>query len=51
MGRGREGKICLIKNIMLRGDDVVGGEIKTPIVFVVNDLGASLWAALAKRLG
>jgi hypothetical protein len=26
----------LIKNNVLRGDDVVGGEIKTPISFVVN---------------
>jgi hypothetical protein len=36
MRRGREGEICLIKNNVSRDDDVVGGEIKTPITFVVN---------------
>jgi hypothetical protein len=36
MGRGREGKIRLIKNNVLGDDNVVGGEIKTPITFVVS---------------
>jgi hypothetical protein len=34
-GRGREGKICLIKNNVLRDNDV-GGEIKRPVTFVVS---------------
>jgi hypothetical protein len=36
MGRGRDGEICLIKNNVSRDDDVVGGEIKTPVTFVVS---------------
>jgi hypothetical protein len=36
MGRGREGKIYLIKDNMSRDDDVVGGEIKTLLTFVVS---------------
>jgi hypothetical protein len=36
MGRGREGEICLIKNNMSRDDDIVGGEIKTPVTFMVS---------------
>jgi hypothetical protein len=36
MGRGREGEIYLIKNNVSRDDDVVGGEIKTPVTFVVS---------------
>jgi hypothetical protein len=60
MGRGSEGKGCLIKNNMLGDDDVVGGEIVTPITFVINGvseedtmsgLGANLWVACTERLG
>jgi hypothetical protein len=36
MEQGREGDICLIKNNMSRDDDVVGGEMKTPVTFVVS---------------
>jgi hypothetical protein len=36
MGRGREGEIYLIKNNMSWDDDVVGGEIETPISFVIG---------------
>jgi hypothetical protein len=36
MGRGREGEISIIKNNMLGDDDVVSGEIKTPVTFVVS---------------
>jgi hypothetical protein len=36
MGRGREGKIYLIKDNMSGDDDVVGGEIKTLLTFVVS---------------
>jgi hypothetical protein len=36
MGRDREGKIYLIKNNVLEDDDVVGGEIKTSVTFVVS---------------
>jgi hypothetical protein len=36
MERGTKGKICLIKNNVSGDDDVVGGEIKTPVTFVVN---------------
>jgi hypothetical protein len=36
MGRSREGNICLIKNNMSGDDDVVVGEIKTLVTFVVN---------------
>jgi hypothetical protein len=36
MGRSREGKICLIKNNVSGDDNVVGGEIKTLITFVVS---------------
>jgi hypothetical protein len=36
MERRREGEICLIKNNMSRDDDVVIGEIKTPVTFVVS---------------
>jgi hypothetical protein len=51
MGQGREGEIYLIKNNVLRDDDVVGSEIKTPVTFVaveysrkihLVDQGASL---------
>jgi hypothetical protein len=35
MGRGREGKIYLIKNVS-EDDNVVGGEIKTSVAFVIN---------------
>jgi hypothetical protein len=28
--------MCLIKNNVLRDNDVVGGEIKTPVSFVIN---------------
>jgi hypothetical protein len=35
-GRGIEGEIYIIKNNVLRDDDVVGGEIKTLIIFVVS---------------
>jgi hypothetical protein len=35
MGRGSEGEDCLIKN-MLEDDDVVGGDIETPITFVIS---------------
>jgi hypothetical protein len=38
MGQGREGEICLIKINVLRDNDVVGGEIKTPVTFVVSGL-------------
>jgi hypothetical protein len=49
MGRGKEGEICLIKNNVSRDDDVVGGEIKTPVTFVVsgvskeNTFGGPRW--------
>jgi hypothetical protein len=36
MGQGREGDICLIKNNVLRDDNVVGGEMKTLVTFVVS---------------
>jgi hypothetical protein len=36
MGQGREGEICLIKNNVPRDDDVVGGEIETPVAFVIG---------------
>jgi hypothetical protein len=36
MGRGREGKIYLIKNIISGDDDVVGGETKTSVAFVIS---------------
>jgi hypothetical protein len=36
MGRGSEGEVCLIKNNMLGDDDVIGGEIETPIAFVIG---------------
>jgi dihydrofolate reductase len=36
MWRGREGEIRLIKNNVLRDKDVIGGEIKTPVTFVVS---------------
>jgi hypothetical protein len=36
MKQGREWKICLIKNNVSGDDDIVGGEIKTPITFVVS---------------
>jgi hypothetical protein len=58
--RGSEGKYYLIKNNMSGDDDVVGGEIETPITFVIiglseedtmSELGANLWAAYAERLG
>jgi hypothetical protein len=38
MVRGRGGVIYLIKNNVLRDNDVVGGEIKTPIAFVVSEV-------------
>jgi hypothetical protein len=38
MGRDREGKIFLIKNNVSRVDTVVGGEIKTPVTFVVSEV-------------
>jgi hypothetical protein len=38
MGRGREWEICLNKNNLSRDDDVVGGEIKTPITFVISEV-------------
>jgi hypothetical protein len=38
MGRGREGKSCLIKNNVSRDDDVVGGEIGTLIAFVISEV-------------
>jgi hypothetical protein len=36
MGRGKEMEICLIKNNVLRDDDVVIVEIKTPVTFMVR---------------
>jgi hypothetical protein len=36
MGREGEGKICLIKNNVAGDNDVVGGEIETPIAFVIG---------------
>jgi hypothetical protein len=36
MGQGTEGEDCLIKNNMSGDDDVVGGEIETPITFVIS---------------
>jgi hypothetical protein len=36
MRRGREGKICLIKDNMLRDDDVIGGVIETLVAFVID---------------
>jgi hypothetical protein len=36
MGRDREGEICLIKNNVSRDDDVVDGEIKIPVTFVIS---------------
>jgi hypothetical protein len=36
MGRSREGEICLIKNNVSGDHDIIGGEIKTPVTFVVN---------------
>jgi hypothetical protein len=36
MGRCSKGEDCLIKNNMLGDDDVVGGEIETPITFVIS---------------
>jgi dihydrofolate reductase len=36
MGQGKR-EICFIKN-MLRDDDFVGGEIKTPVTFVVSSV-------------
>jgi hypothetical protein len=36
MGCGREGEICVIKNNVLGDNDVVSGEIKTPVTFVVS---------------
>jgi hypothetical protein len=36
MGRGSEGEVCLIENNMLGDDDVIGGEIKAPIAFVIG---------------
>jgi hypothetical protein len=36
MGQGREGDICLIKNNFSRDDNVVGGEMKTLVTFVVS---------------
>jgi hypothetical protein len=36
MGQGREGDICLIKNNVSRDDNVVGGEMKTLVTFVVS---------------
>jgi hypothetical protein len=38
MGRGREGEIYLMKNNVLGDDDVVGGEIETPVAFVINGI-------------
>jgi hypothetical protein len=37
MRQGREGEICLIKNVS-GDDDIVGGEIKTPVTFVVSEV-------------
>jgi hypothetical protein len=59
MGRGSEGKDCLIKN-MSGDDNAVGGEIETLITFVISGvleedtmsgLGDNLWAACVERLG
>jgi hypothetical protein len=36
MGRGSEGEVCLIKNNMSGDDDVIDGEIETPIAFVIG---------------
>jgi hypothetical protein len=36
MGQGREGDICLIKNNVSRDDNVVGGEMKALVTFVVS---------------
>jgi hypothetical protein len=36
MGRGREGKICLIKGDVVGNDNTICGEIKTVITFVVG---------------
>jgi hypothetical protein len=36
MGEGSEGEDCLIKNNMSGDDDVVDGEIETPITFVIS---------------
>jgi hypothetical protein len=36
MVRGKEGEICLIKSNVSRDDDVVGGEITTPVTFVIS---------------
>jgi hypothetical protein len=36
MRRSREQELCLIRNNMVGDDDVVGGEIKTLITFVIS---------------
>jgi hypothetical protein len=36
MGQDSKGGVCLIKNNMSEDDDVIGGEIKTPIAFVIG---------------
>jgi hypothetical protein len=55
-----EGKDYLIKNNMSGDDNVAGGEIETPIAFVISRVSdqdttsgtwANLWAACVKRLG
>jgi hypothetical protein len=35
MGQGNEGEVYLIKNNMSRDDDIIGGEIETPVAFVI----------------
>jgi hypothetical protein len=36
MGQDSEGEVYLIKNNMSRDDDVISGEIDTPIAFVID---------------
>jgi hypothetical protein len=36
MGRGNEGEVYRIKNNMSGDDDIIGGEIETPVAFVIS---------------
>jgi hypothetical protein len=60
MVRDREGKVCLIKNNMSGYDNVIGGEIETPVAFVIGRVseecisgrpGCQFMSAWAERLG
>jgi hypothetical protein len=50
MGRGREEEIRLIKNNVSGDDDVVGGEIETPVAFVSNFGGEIRIAGLTNHV-